>query len=340
MALLKNLYLDLSFLNPFKKKKIEEEIKTNKEDIINEEIIMRSPPPAETLLSNNPSFNRKTKELPPVSRRLLDNAKISHKTENYERQELPKIEKLIMPPPIINNNNPPLANLPKSFSNEKREALIKTHDTIKEKEDFEESNLEEKENTFFNTLYSHLSKEEQYMHKSLSNKVFNKNLLDEMQTFWQLKKDELNKIKFNQNIKADLMKKMNDLQQQEIEWQKLQLQHDRIKDELASKEIIIENNIKQMRRSFKKLHLSSDIRPEHYFVLSNGEKLRNLTELIESLKTMSPEIYFYHVNEQKNDFANWIHDVMGLSDLAQNVKLSKNKEQMSYLIENWCNSVL
>ena len=109
----------------------------------------------------------------------------------------------------------------------------------------------------------------------------------------------------------------------------------KMKDELASKEIIIENNILHIKRSFKKIHMSSDVRPENNFILNNGNSLKNLEQLHDELKKMPPEVFNAHVNNYKNDFASWVNDCIGLPDLAQNMRISQTKEQISDLIEKW-----
>jgi hypothetical protein len=66
--------------------------------------------------------------------------------------------------------------------------------------------------------------------------------------------------------------------------------------------------------------------PEKYhFFLSDGKKLKSIYELIEALDEMSDEVFHYHVNEEKNDFANWIKDVMSEETLAKEIHKVENK---------------
>ncbi len=321
MALFKNLYLDLSYLNPFKKNE-----NKRQETFTNQPVIQQ------------PSFSqpiptKKFRELPDISKRLLDEKKetVVETKGEAEKTELPKIKKAVMPPPILNGQSS--NNIINNINN-----IKETKETIQEPQQ-PMTNSSSADTSFFSTLYNHLSKEENYMHRALSNQVFSKDLVEEMQSFWHNKKDELSQTTFNKTLKADLMAKMSELQQLEAEWQNLQLQHEKVKDELSSKEILIETNVRQMKKSFKKLQWSTNINFEHFFVLSNGNKLKNLQELEDSLKTMNADVFNFHVNESKNDFANWINDVMGLNELAQNVREVKTKEQISELIDNWYNSI-
>ena len=68
------------------------------------------------------------------------------------------------------------------------------------------------------------------------------------------------------------------------------------------------------------------------FVLSDGSRLHNLQELLDSLKVMDEEIFSHHVNDQKNDFANWIRDVFLDKRLADQISASKSRLQVMLLI--------
>lgn len=74
---------------------------------------------------------------------------------------------------------------------------------------------------------------------------------------------------------------------------------------------------------------SIDIPPEKYFYVKNGMIIKSLQELPDALRSMDPETFVYHVNEEKNDFYNWIKDVFELSCLARKIKNIKRKETMA-----------
>lgn len=59
------------------------------------------------------------------------------------------------------------------------------------------------------------------------------------------------------------------------------------------------------------------------FWLCSGQILKNLKELAESLEEMSDEIFNYHVNQTKNDFADWVGDVFKEKKLATDLKRAK-----------------
>ncbi|MBT3304541.1 hypothetical protein HN592_02710 [Candidatus Woesearchaeota archaeon] len=64
---------------------------------------------------------------------------------------------------------------------------------------------------------------------------------------------------------------------------------------------------------------------EYHFVLNDGNRLKNIQELTDALETMSEDVFKYHANEFKNDFANWISDVFEESDLAEEIKKAKSR---------------
>jgi len=74
------------------------------------------------------------------------------------------------------------------------------------------------------------------------------------------------------------------------------------------------------------------IRPSKYFILHNGTIIKNLFELSKALDHMPQDIFTHHVNPNKNDFANWIRDVIKDKKLAEKVESTiKNKEIQKFI---------
>ncbi|HIH31456.1 TPA: hypothetical protein HA235_02000 [Candidatus Woesearchaeota archaeon] len=98
-----------------------------------------------------------------------------------------------------------------------------------------------------------------------------------------------------------------------------------------------EHTVKEIKKPRKS---EKNIDPEKYFVLCNGEKIKSLNELASTLETMSDDVFFYHVTNDRNDFANWINDVFQDFDLAESVRKTKNRfEIVAALYKNLYNSV-
>ncbi|MEM4260291.1 MAG: acetate kinase [Candidatus Woesearchaeota archaeon] len=76
------------------------------------------------------------------------------------------------------------------------------------------------------------------------------------------------------------------------------------------------------------------ISPDKYFRVCNGEVLRDIDELYESLKYMDDKIFRFHVNENKNDFANWIKYVWLEPELATKLYKTKDKQKILDILRN------
>ena len=83
----------------------------------------------------------------------------------------------------------------------------------------------------------------------------------------------------------------------------------------------------------------SDCAPEQCFWVNNGPILKNIEELANALPEMNNETFHHHVNSEKNDFSNWIRDVIGDQKLANDLLSSKNKESALQKVRNKLNSL-
>lgn len=69
-----------------------------------------------------------------------------------------------------------------------------------------------------------------------------------------------------------------------------------------------------------------DVYQEFYFYVQDGKILKNMKDLAKELRTMSSEVYHKHVTENKNDFVNWVRDIVKDEHLAKGLQeLSKSK---------------
>jgi len=67
---------------------------------------------------------------------------------------------------------------------------------------------------------------------------------------------------------------------------------------------------------------------EEYFYAIDGKVIKSLADLHLALKLMDEKHFYFHVNEEKHDFANWIRDVLREEGLAYKVGLHKNRERV------------
>ncbi len=59
-----------------------------------------------------------------------------------------------------------------------------------------------------------------------------------------------------------------------------------------------------------------DVPQEFAFWCSDGQVLKNLRELRDALASMNESTFAYHVDEAKNDFHNWVKDIIRDDKLA------------------------
>ena len=71
----------------------------------------------------------------------------------------------------------------------------------------------------------------------------------------------------------------------------------------------------------------ADVPQEKQFWCSDGRVLRNLSELATALREMGNETFRHHSSETRNDFGNWVRDVIGDDKLSNDLKKSKTQAQ-------------
>jgi hypothetical protein len=86
--------------------------------------------------------------------------------------------------------------------------------------------------------------------------------------------------------------------------------------------------------------LLADVPEEYVFRCGNGHILHNLRELGDELKTMPDESYTFHANIERNDFSNWVRDIIRDEGLAKNLQKSLNQAQAARLVTSRINTLL
>jgi hypothetical protein len=73
-------------------------------------------------------------------------------------------------------------------------------------------------------------------------------------------------------------------------------------------------------------HFLRAVSPERAFWVNNGHVLNTLAELSGELKIIGQETFEHHVNKEKNDFENWIRNVVGDLKLAKDISKIKTSK--------------
>nr|MCK4930149.1 hypothetical protein [Nanoarchaeota archaeon] len=77
------------------------------------------------------------------------------------------------------------------------------------------------------------------------------------------------------------------------------------------------------------------IKKDKWFCFASGRKASSIEELKELLKNMGETEFRHHVNNERNDFANWIEDVFGETRLAQSMREVSEREGLLIILENF-----
>lgn len=68
----------------------------------------------------------------------------------------------------------------------------------------------------------------------------------------------------------------------------------------------------------------SDISGDKRFWCNDGSVISNLPQLAECLTHINDYSFGYHVTSEKNDFGNWVRDVIGDEKLARDITRTTN----------------
>jgi len=78
----------------------------------------------------------------------------------------------------------------------------------------------------------------------------------------------------------------------------------------------------------------ADVPEEYVFWCCDGRILKNLRELCDALGAMSDDTFTYHVNAAKNDFHNWVKDIIKDDALASDLlKAADTKTAVTVVME-------
>ena len=84
------------------------------------------------------------------------------------------------------------------------------------------------------------------------------------------------------------------------------------------------------KSSYKKV--SANTKPEFYFKLINGQKIKNLFGLVYALDKMPDDVFYHHANQQRNDFSNWIMDIFKQKKLADEISKARNSLETQVIL--------
>lgn len=71
---------------------------------------------------------------------------------------------------------------------------------------------------------------------------------------------------------------------------------------------------------------------EKNFIFCNGKRANTVASLKREIKNLSDDEYSFHVNENKNDFYNWIRDCINPM-FAESISGPKSKKELLALLK-------
>jgi hypothetical protein len=76
------------------------------------------------------------------------------------------------------------------------------------------------------------------------------------------------------------------------------------------------------------MNLNSKLPEEKAFFVQNGPVIKSLKELADAMEKdeITDDAFQFHVNNNNNDFLNWINGVYGKQDLVKSLKRVKTKK--------------
>ena len=77
----------------------------------------------------------------------------------------------------------------------------------------------------------------------------------------------------------------------------------------------------------------TNVAPEKSFWVNNGPVIHSLSELADMAGKLDNKKFAHHVNNGKNDFEKWVHDVIGDAALANQLKAVKTKATFAKVVQ-------
>ena len=66
---------------------------------------------------------------------------------------------------------------------------------------------------------------------------------------------------------------------------------------------------------------------ESHFYVGDGRILKTLHDLADAIDTISDDVFYRHVSDEHNDFANWVSDVFDERELAAELRKIQSKTE-------------
>lgn len=168
--------------------------------------------------------------------------------------------------------------------------------------------------------------------------VIKKDFLTSMKDYHDNKEQGKQFYLHKHDLTNKLKKKMKQLRRLEEGWHGMKEEIAKREKKRMESELIIDQESQELKDLFKQIKVNhwfeQQAPKEHYFKLRNGQELKTLNDLRKALGYMTDEEFNSHVNEEKNDFANWVKDILQNPELYEKIKDVKTKEELEEVLKN------
>jgi hypothetical protein len=80
-------------------------------------------------------------------------------------------------------------------------------------------------------------------------------------------------------------------------------------------------------KSEPKTRAKSVAQKDKYFWVVDGTVIRSVKEMAYAVDAMDLNVFHHHVNNERNDFANWVEGIFGLKNLGMELRGTTNKDR-------------
>lgn len=78
----------------------------------------------------------------------------------------------------------------------------------------------------------------------------------------------------------------------------------------------------------------ADVPEDYVFRCHDSCVFKNMRELRDGLAQMAEETYAYHANAEKNDFSQWVKDIIKDEQLANDLRSARSKTEAANRVAN------
>ncbi len=166
--------------------------------------------------------------------------------------------------------------------------------------------------------------------------VLSQDIISRMREFHEHKKDGKEFYIMSKDLEEAAKRKLDELQYLEKDWFTTQEELDALQKNASLLEQEIEVRTSELRnlvqQAKKKSKLESHVEHGQEFIVCDGKKLSSLLDLKFALHNMSDDTFNHHVTAMRNDFASWTRACLHDDEIAKQIALAHNKEQLLMIL--------